>query len=196
MAINLNPKVILTWLIKSNRWFWPGLAVALVLAGLQSWSGQFSLGFVLAVFMFISGFLLAHMIFESEPWLRHWSDLIFSAVESAQNSHLTNDFVTPLASSDDNSTSPSMLRHSLMLVVIPIVGITLLLVSRNLLGRGLLWGLTILYAIDIFPILNNQSHPQRQRYFGGWPLASEAPLLIVSAYCLYTVIFTIALLIL
>jgi len=178
---------------------------------LAEWSWQW----LLDVLLFVVGAVLSHLIFLAEPEVNravdqagHWMAREDSNLTEEAN--LNNESPVPAGlagisttnqgiSQAPHPTQPlvghSWLRNSTFLLILPLLAVYLLTSSHLAIGFGFLYGLSLIYLLDIWSFARNQNSNFLRQYFWTPPPAGYIQTLIMG-YGLYFAILTVLLIIL
>lgn len=141
-----------------------------------------SWGWLLQISLFVLGALFSHTLFLFETNLNQHIDRVGWLLAHEEDT-------APIAPAP---SAHSWLRSQVVLMVLPILAVYLLSSSRSALGFGFLFGLSWVYALDIWSFAQGKNPAFVTQYFPQPPTASTTRTLILG-YGLYMVILVGAL---
>jgi hypothetical protein len=171
----------------------PGLPILVLLAALLAvvrfWQPADYFNWVFQILLFVVGAVLGQILFLFEPYFGKAANSIGS---SLANNRLTSDLPEiPRQSTSLTDTSP--LKQSLILFLLPIVGVFLLSSSRWPLGLGFLLGVSWVYFWDILAFLRNGESEFPKEYFPPQQAESRSVQTALIWYMLYMAILAVGL---
>jgi len=163
---------------------------------LTDWTWQW----IFEVIMFSLGAGLSHLIFLAEPEINrsinrvgYWMAREEPSIAN-EPAHIDDQLYQPAQASQPARTSAghSWLRNSTFLLILPILAIYLLTSSSLAIGFGFLYGLSLIYLMDIWDFSRNQNNNFIKQYFWTPPSAQYIQTLIMG-YGAYFAILTVLL---
>lgn len=163
---------------------------------LTNWTWQW----IFEVIMFSLGAGLSHLIFLAEPEINrsinrvgYWMAREEPSVAN-EPAHIDDQLYQPAQASQPARTPAdhSWLRNSTFLLILPILAIYLLTSSSLAIGFGFLYGLSLIYLMDIWDFSRNQNNNFIKQYFWTPPSAQYIQTLIMG-YGAYFAILTVLL---
>lgn len=168
------------------------LVLCIVIAAVHFWQPSNPFNWALQAGLFLAGSILGHVVFLFEPYFGKVANAIG---DSLANNRLTSELpATPTSTNSLTDTSP--LKQSLILFLLPIVGILLLSSSRWAIGLGFLLGVSWVYFADMVAFLQNRSSEFPKEYFPPQQAQSHSVQTALVWYCLYMAILVIGLFVL
>jgi hypothetical protein len=168
------------------------IPLCLVVAVLRFWLPSQPLQWALDGTLFVVGSALAFLVFLFE---HQFGKIATRVGETLANNRLTSDLPSVTAS-PTSLTDSSPLKQSLILFVLPIVGIFLLSSSRAPVGLGFLLGVSWIYFADILTFFQNRPSDFPAEYFPPQQAQSRSVQTALAWYVIYMVALVIALLLL
>lgn len=163
--------------------------LCLAIAALHFWMPSQPLQWIFHATLFVIGSVGAFVVFLFE---NQFGKLAGKIGDSLANNRLTSDLPSP-NSTPTSLTDTSPLKQSLILFLLPIIGIFLVSSSRAPLGLGFLLGISWIYFGDLLAFLQNQPSDFPDEYFPPQQAQSRSVQTALVWYGIYMLVLVIAL---
>jgi len=167
-------------------WLGYGFLLTVVIGGLHSLNLSQPLIWLLDTLLFVAGYWLSTLLFSFETKINALVDTVGAWL--AHEEPLQPEQPLPIQ-------TQSWLRSNTILLMLPLLTIYLLTSSQSALGFGFLFGISLIYGIDIWKFTRNLFPSFLQIYFFQKPSTSYLQALIFG-YAAYFSIFSLALILL
>ncbi len=164
----------------SSRWiqfhglFPLSLLMVLIVGLVRYFSFTHPIVFVLSTIGLLAGAFLAHLLFAEEMMVRKYLAQAVKDPELAQ-------------------THDSLLRHGLIVFLLPVLSLFALTSTRNPVGLGFIWGVMMVYSYDLLQFVRTRNKAFVEEYFHAFDVEANIQQGVAVGFVAFTVLFGVLL---